>query len=160
MISFDAGTHQFHFRAAAVVIRGNHVLLHRLEGDDFWALPGGRVEPGETAAEAIVREFSEELEVKVECGELLGVAENFFLYAGKPHHEVGLYFAVTSDPMSPLVLSQGPYLGTEGHRSLRFAWFDRMSLHSVDVRPKFLVEALSSKEVKIGHAVQRDYAAP
>lgn len=160
MISFDAGTHLFHFRAAAVVLRGSHVLLHQLEGDDFWALPGGRVELGEAAADAIVREFSEELGVKVECGEFLGVAENFFLHAGKPHHEVGLYFAATPDPNSPLATSQGPYLGAEGHRPLRFAWFDRMSLQSVDIRPRFLVEALASKEVRIGHAVQRDHAAP
>jgi len=160
MISFDAGTHQFHYRAAAVILRGPDVLLHQLEGDEFWALPGGRVEPGETASQAIVREFTEELGAAVRCGEFLGVAENFFSYAGKPHHEVGLYFAATADSSSPLATSEGPYLGIEGDRPLRFAWFDRSTLHSIDLRPRFLIEALACAEVRIGHAVQRDLAAP
>jgi ADP-ribose pyrophosphatase YjhB (NUDIX family) len=160
MISFDAGTHQFHYRVAAVILRGRDVLLHQLEGDEFWALPGGRVEAGETASQAIVREFNEELGVAVECGEFLGAAENFFSYAGKPHHELGLYFAATPDPPTPLATAEGPYLGIEGERPLRFAWFDRSTLHSIDLRPRFLMDALASEEVRIGHAVQRDVAAP
>ncbi|WP_395848191.1 hypothetical protein [Cystobacter fuscus] len=46
MLSFDTPTHRFHLRAAAVIRQGPRVLLHRLETDTFWALPGGRVEPG------------------------------------------------------------------------------------------------------------------
>ena len=49
MISFDTGLGVFRYRAAAVCIHDDHALLHKFVGNDFWGLPGGRVEFGETA---------------------------------------------------------------------------------------------------------------
>ena len=37
----------------------------------LWDFPGGRVEPGETDAEALVREVQERLGVRVEVGQLI-----------------------------------------------------------------------------------------
>ena len=66
MISFDAGATHFDLRAAAVILDRGRVLLHRREGDSFWSLPGGRIEAGEEAAAAVVREMQEELGQAVE----------------------------------------------------------------------------------------------
>ncbi len=41
--------------------------------DEFWGTPGGAIDPGETAAEAVVREIREELGVEVEPTYLLAV---------------------------------------------------------------------------------------
>jgi 8-oxo-dGTP pyrophosphatase MutT (NUDIX family) len=38
----------------------------------LWSIPGGRVEPGETDQEAVVREVIEETGLAVTCGPLLG----------------------------------------------------------------------------------------
>jgi 8-oxo-dGTP diphosphatase len=40
-----------------------------------WSIPGGRVEPGETLASAVVREVAEETGVAVVCDRFIGFAE-------------------------------------------------------------------------------------
>ncbi len=44
-------------------------------GMGLWSIPGGRIEPGETDAHALVREMREETGLIVTCGPLLGAVE-------------------------------------------------------------------------------------
>jgi 8-oxo-dGTP pyrophosphatase MutT (NUDIX family) len=159
MRSFDAGPHRFNLRAAAIVVHDEAVLLHRLAGDAYWALPGGRVEAGESAADAVVRELREELSEPVDCGELLWVVENFFSHADRQYHEVGLYFLVGLRPSSRLLASSGPFHGSEGERPLEFAWFSRKRLGRVAVRPSFLVSSLARERLQFQHVVHHDSRA-
>ncbi len=43
-------------------------------GAGLWSLPGGRIEPGESDQQAVVREIAEETGLAVTCGGLLGSA--------------------------------------------------------------------------------------
>ena len=49
-------------RAQCLITRGRQILMvkHRVSGDEWWCLPGGGVEPQETASEAALRELEEE----------------------------------------------------------------------------------------------------
>jgi 8-oxo-dGTP diphosphatase len=64
----------------AIVVHGNSLLMIRrgtAPGIGLWSIPGGRVESGETMAEAVERETLEETGVVVRAGRLVGWVERF-----------------------------------------------------------------------------------
>ena len=63
---------------AAVIRRGDLIFAtQRGYGDykDWWEFPGGKIEPGETPQEALVREIQEELGATVSVDEFLVTVE-------------------------------------------------------------------------------------
>ena len=64
--------------AAAVIRRGNEIFATQRgygEFKDWWEFPGGKMEPGESPQEALVREIREELDATVEVGDLIRTVE-------------------------------------------------------------------------------------
>lgn len=69
-----------------VCLRGDEVLLIRRgtpprQGE--WSLPGGRIEPGERAMDAALRELREETGVEAEITGLIDVVDGLFPEAGR-----------------------------------------------------------------------------
>lgn len=155
MITFDHDADRFTLRTVGVALDNGRVLLHRSEADDFWALPGGRCELGETAAESLRREMVEELEAVVEVERLLWVAENFFYHGGCVHHELGLYWLMRMPEEWLAAHRAGPFLGYEGDSPMIFQWFDLSTLESVVLHPAFLRRALSDLPATPEYVIQR-----
>ena len=69
---------------AAVVWRGDELLLtQRPPGGALglqWEFPGGKIEPGESAGEALVREIAEELGVAATPGRTLGTVRHAYAH--------------------------------------------------------------------------------
>ena len=64
--------------AAAVIRKGNQIFATQRgygEFKDGWEFPGGKIEPGETPQEALVREIREELETEIRVGDLIDTIE-------------------------------------------------------------------------------------
>ena len=64
--------------AAAIIVKDNKVFATQRgygEFKDGWEFPGGKLEPGESAREALVREIREELDVDIRVGKLLETVE-------------------------------------------------------------------------------------
>jgi len=79
-----------------VCLRGEDVLLIRRGKPPRmgeWSLPGGRIEPGERAAEAALRELREETGVEARLVGLIDVVDGIFPEAGL-HYVLIDYLAV------------------------------------------------------------------
>lgn len=111
----DAGEEAGHFPAMStplpapvpcvgvVCLKGDEVLLIRRgrpprQGE--WSLPGGRIEPGERAVEAALRELREETGVEARISGLLDVVDGLFPEAGR-HYVLIDYVAewVSGEPV-------------------------------------------------------------
>jgi 8-oxo-dGTP diphosphatase len=112
---------------AVVVDHDRLLLVRRGRGPaaGWWSVPGGRVEAGETLAEAVTRELREETGLDGVCGPLIGWVERFL----EDQHYVILDFEVT------IVGEDQPVAGDDAAEA---AWVD---LHLVAELP--LVEGLA-----------------
>lgn len=109
--------------ASTAVFRDGRVLLARRGQPPslgLWTLPGGRVEPGETLAQAAAREMMEE--VAVAC-EILGVAGALDIIQRDPAGNLTAHFVVVSH--AARWLSGEPAVGPE---AAAVGWFDPEAL--------------------------------
>jgi len=98
---------------AVAVVDERLLLIRRGHGPAAgeWSLPGGRVQGGETLAEAVVRELAEETGMEAVCEDLVGWVERI----GEDHHFVIFDFLVT-------VLDEPDAKPTAGGDAAEAAW--------------------------------------
>ena len=155
-VFFERAGITFVLRVAGLAVNGDRILLHRSVLDDFWSLPGGRINIGETTESALIREMLEETDVEVGVSRLLWTVENFFEYRGVSFHELGLYYLVTLPPEHRLQ-GDGVFHGSEtGGVKLEFRWFDPRELARVEIKPSFLRSDLRSIPNNPVHIVHSD----
>lgn len=110
--------------SAAVIVEGARVLLtQRVQGAHLagaWEFPGGKVEDGESPAEALVRELREEIGVEAVVGDVLDVT-----YWRYPQKDVLLIFYRAS-----VASGEVRDLGVAAH-----AWVTRDALDGYEFPP-------------------------
>lgn len=104
------GFHFFINSAAAVAAlitnnEGKLLLTTRAVEPDFGKLdlPGGFIDPGETAENAVIRELDEELSMKVKSLEYIGSASNEYIFSGYSVFTLDMAFRVIPESVSGLV---------------------------------------------------------
>lgn len=159
MVTFVSGQTRFTYRVAAIIVRGDHVLLMRNLAEDYWFVPGGRAEIGESAAKALAREIAEELGVTAQVERLIWINENFFRIGDTSHHELALYFSVAiPDDTHPDLAATFHCDDPDGTR-FEVVWHRKDALKEVRLVPSFLTDALSNIPASVQHVVHIDDSA-
>lgn len=74
------------FVAAALIVRGGEVLICQRRADQpmalQWEFPGGKIEPGESPEQALVRELDEELGIQAAIGPLVTRIRHNYRHGG------------------------------------------------------------------------------
>ena len=117
---------------AVAVDAGDLLLIRRgtEPGAGRWTVPGGRVEAGETLAEAVVRELAEEAGLEGVCDTLVGWVERL----GDGYHQVILDFRVT------VLERREPVAGDDAVEAAWVSLHDVAELDLVDGLAEFLHE--------------------
>ena len=121
---------------AAIIVRDGKILATQRgygEYKDGWEFPGGKIEPGESPEDALVREISEELDACIEAGERLVTVEPDY---SDFHLSMQCFFASLKDDSHLKLLEH------EASRWLSFDELDDVDWLPADIK---VVEALKER---------------
>ncbi|MCE0764893.1 NUDIX domain-containing protein [Pseudonocardia kujensis] len=119
---------------AAVRNRDGKLLLVRRIDDGNWELPGGRIEVGESANEAVVREVAEESGITIELTGFAGVYSDpshvLVDPNGSIHQQLALCFHAV-----PTVLDEGSSPRPDGVETNAAAWCANADIADLTMHP-------------------------
>ena len=111
-------------KAVCVCWRGDSILVapdhDAVKDETFFGPPGGGIEFGERANDAVRREFREELDVELVELQLRGVLENLFTHNAEPGHEI--VFVFEGRLADPALYDQDELIGREGTQPFVARW--------------------------------------
>ena len=120
---------------AAVIRHGNQVFATQRGYGEFeggWEFPGGKMEPGESPQEALIREIKEELDTEIEVGELIETVEYDY-----PKFHLTMHCFMCTVKSGHLVLKE--------HEAAK--WLTKNTLDAVDWLPadEGIIETIKQK---------------
>lgn len=142
-ITFKTEQGRFNYRVCGIITHNNKILAMHDERSPYYYLPGGRVQLGETAEAAVVREIREELEIDANIVRPLWFNQGFFTedVSGEQFHEICVYFLM--DISHTDLLSRGEqFVLNENNQSHTFEWLEFDRLKNEYFYPIFLKEKI------------------
>ncbi len=138
-ISFKSDSEKFNYRVCAIMISDGKILAMHDERSPYYYLPGGRVEMGETAENAVIREIQEELGITPKIVRPLWLNQAFFTedVDNLHYHELCIYFLMDFTETDLLARGEN-FTAYEGQRTHTFEWLAFERLRDEYFYPLFL----------------------
>lgn len=111
--------------AAVVVDAHGRALVVRKRGTTAFMQPGGKIDPGESAPDAVIRELAEELGVTVSASEVTALGRYVVEAANEPGHLVDAQ-------LFTVVVHDEPRAAAEIEE---IRWLDPAGTHEVELAP-------------------------
>jgi ADP-ribose pyrophosphatase YjhB (NUDIX family) len=95
MEKFKSSEVDIHLISRALIIQGENIVLCKAKGKDWYFLPGGHVENGESSKNCLFRELDEEMGLIINEAIFIGACETIFLIEEETiKHEINMVFKV------------------------------------------------------------------
>ncbi len=146
----------FNYCSRAILQQDNKFLIIRVNDAEYYHLPGGHVEVGETSADALIREIKEETNIEIDLGKLLLINEEFYHKNDKEIHSVIFYYLAR--PKSIVSMENSVHF-EQGHTRVNkheLRWVTVDDLASIDLRPAMIKDLLIKGDFKtLSHCISK-----
>lgn len=139
-------------RAEGIIVRKDRlaVLVQCDSEESFYRFPGGGVEFGETAAEAIKRELIEEFDLQSEIGALACLNESIVEYDGRKRHDCTILHWVSIDDTHVL-----DSINHNERENIKLTWRTLDQLKQRPLYPEGILGFISERVESVSHIVVR-----
>lgn len=153
-LQFQDGSNRFNCRANGICIKDNKIFLSKLKNDKYWTFVGGKVEFGESTDSAILREYEEEVGVRLQIDRMIALIENFFDLQDCSWHQY-IFFYQLRDDNNALEFFEGEREIKDNKDGI-YRWFDLAEIHNVPIKPDCSRAILDNISQSIQHYINRE----
>lgn len=137
----------FHYCVRAIIEQDEKILVMRVNDADYYHLPGGHVEIGETSEQALLREIKEETGFAIKLNKLVVINEQFYSKKDSLNHALIFYYL--AKPINMIETKNTIRLEDDKNiiRKNELCWLTRDELKGVDLRPELIKDLIIKNEL-------------